>query len=45
MTLASTLIRCAPRRRRVTWVTWVTRLTVFLTASAVCGWALTLIKG
>lgn len=44
MSLALSVTRCAPRKRRVTLMTWVARLTVFLTASAVCGWLLTLIK-
>lgn len=41
MRLSPVLTCYAPRKRRRTWVT---RLTVFLTASAVCGWLLTLIK-
>jgi hypothetical protein len=44
MRLAPTLIRCAPRKRRLTRLTWLTRLTVFFTASAAGGWLLTLIK-
>lgn len=41
MRLAPTLICYAPRRRRMSWVT---RLALFLTSSALTGWLLTLIK-
>jgi len=44
VTLSSTLTRCAPRKRRVTALTWVTRLTVFLAATALTGWLLNIIK-
>lgn len=41
MRLAFAVTRCAPRKRRMSWVT---RLTVFFSASAACGWLLALIK-
>jgi hypothetical protein len=44
MTLAFALTRCAPRKHRLTLLTWVTRLTVFLAATALAGWLLTFIK-
>lgn len=42
MSLAFSVIRCAPRRRRWTLMTKLTLLTV---ASAVCGWVWVLVKG
>jgi hypothetical protein len=42
MSLAFSVIRCAPRRVR--W-SLLTRLTVLTVASAACGWVLALVKG
>lgn len=42
MSLAFSVIRCAPRRVR--W-SLLTRLTVLTVGSAICGWVLALVKG
>jgi len=39
--LSFSIVRCAPRKRRLTWVT---RLTVFLLITASAGWLLNFIK-
>ena len=41
MSLAFSIIRCAPRKRRLSWAT---RLTVFLLITASAGWLLNFIK-
>jgi hypothetical protein len=42
MSLAFSVIRCAPRRSR--WML-AARLTLLTVASAACGWVLALVKG